>query len=393
MGYHTKSLVATAGTVLLMLAGVGTVHAQKDEPIKIGFVGAISGQSAISGQAITRGLRVAIDEINADGGVLGRDIELVRRDDESNPGKGVAAARELIFREDVATIFGGIDSPVSLAIVPLINREGVPFMDPWAAATGITRNGASPNYAFRVSAMDALVDRKLMDYAQTEHDADKVGLMLINNPWGESNEEGLKAAAKAMDAEIVGVETFGTDDVDMVSQLTRLREAGAESLILVSNVKPAAQMIKSMDRMEWDVPVVSHWGISGGRFRELAGPTAEEVHFVQTYSFYGDLDKDGQRVLSALKSKYDDIEGPGDIVAPVGTANAYDAMHIVARGIEKAGSTDHEAIRKAMEDLDTYDGLIKTYAPPFTQDDHDALGPDDYIMVRFNADGEIVPVD
>jgi len=393
MGYHTKSLVATAGTVLLMLAGVGTVHAQKDEPIKIGFVGAISGQSAISGQAITRGLRVAIDEINADGGVLGRDIELVRRDDESNPGKGVAAARELIFREDVATIFGGIDSPVSLAIVPLINREGVPFMDPWAAATGITRNGATPNYAFRVSAMDALVDRKLMDYAQTEHDADKVGLMLINNPWGESNEEGLKAAAKEMDAEIVGVETFSTDDVDMVSQLTRLREAGAESLILVSNVKPAAQMIKSMDRMEWDVPVVSHWGISGGRFRELAGPTAEEVHFVQTYSFYGDLDKDGQRVLSALKSKYDDIEGPGDIVAPVGTANAYDAMHIVARGIAKAGSTDHEAIRKAMEDLDTYDGLIKTYAPPFTQDDHDALGPDDYIMVRFNADGEIVPVD
>ena len=106
------------------------------EPIKIGLVTALSGQSAQAGEAITRGLQLAIDEINAKGGLLGgRKLELVRRDDESNPAKGVIAARELIFKEKVAVLFGGLDTPVSMAIVPIVNQEKVPFMGPWAAGT------------------------------------------------------------------------------------------------------------------------------------------------------------------------------------------------------------------------------------------------------------------
>ncbi|MFX7824805.1 ABC transporter substrate-binding protein, partial [Acinetobacter baumannii] len=87
----------------------------------------------------------------------GRKLELVRRDDEGNPAKGVVAARELIFKEKVTVLFGGLDTPVSMAIVPIINQEKVPFVGPWAAGTGVTKNGANPNYAFRVSAVDELV--------------------------------------------------------------------------------------------------------------------------------------------------------------------------------------------------------------------------------------------
>ena len=115
----------------------------------------MSGQSAKSGEAIVRGLSVAIDEINAKGGVLGKKLELVVRDDESNPAKGVVAARELVQREKVAALFGGLDTPVSLAIVPFVNQAKAPFMGVWAAGTGITRNGAADNYVFRVSAVDA----------------------------------------------------------------------------------------------------------------------------------------------------------------------------------------------------------------------------------------------
>ena len=258
--------------------------------MKLGLVAALSGPSAQSGEAITRGLTVAMDEINAAGGILGgRMIELIRRDDESSPPKGVIAARELIFKEEVAAFFGGIDSPVSLAIVPLANKSKVPFMGVWAAATPITRNGADPNYVFRVSAVDAIVDIKLLQYAHATFGATKIGLMLINNPWGESNERGLLAAdADNDDVEIVGVEKFENNDVDMIPQLTRHKDKGADALVLVTNAPPGAQMMKSRDRMGWDVPVVSHWGISGGRFPELAGPTAGDAHFVQTYSFFGE---------------------------------------------------------------------------------------------------------
>jgi branched-chain amino acid transport system substrate-binding protein len=384
---------AVALLALAVPLAAGGVGARAQEPIKIGHVAALSGASAQSGEAITRGLTVAIDEINAKGGVLGRKLELVQRDDESSPPKGLVAARELISKEKVAAIFGGIDTPVALATVPLINKEKVPYMAVWAAGTGVTRNGATPNYAFRVSAVDVLVDIKLLDYAAKKFGAKKAGLMLINNPWGESNEKGLVAAdADNASIEIVGIEKFESSDVDMTPQLTRLKEKGADAIILVVNTPPGAQMMKSRERMGWTVPVVSHWGISGGRFPELAGPTAGDAHFVQTYSFFGKLNPTGERVLASLKAKYPAIKGPEDVFAPVGTANAYDAMHLVALAIAQAGSVEADKIREALEDLKTpFAGLIKTYTKPFTAGNHDALGPDDYIMVRYQKD-KIEPV-
>ncbi len=151
------------GALLAGFAGLAPVQAA--EPIRLGLVTALSGQSAKSGEAISRGIGLAIDEINKGGGVLGRPLELVARDDEANPSKGVLAARELIQRAGVVALIGGLDTPVSMAIVPIANQMKAPFVGPWAAGTGITRNGAADNYVFRVSAVDALVDEALVAYA------------------------------------------------------------------------------------------------------------------------------------------------------------------------------------------------------------------------------------
>ncbi|WP_425532384.1 ABC transporter substrate-binding protein [Aquabacter sediminis] len=365
--------------------------ARADDTIKVGLVAALSGQSAKSGEAITRGLEVAIDEINGAGGVLGKKIELIRRDDESNPAKGVVAARELVQKEKVAAFFGGIDTPVSLAIVPFANQAKVPFIGVWAAGTAITRNGAAENYVFRVSAVDELVDQAMIDYGMKTYKTKKPGLMLINNPWGEGNEKGLKAAAAAANLTVAGAEKFDNNDVDMVPQLTRLKEAGADTIFLVANVQPAAQVVKSLDRMGWDVPVVSHWGPAGGRFTELGGPSAEKVRMVQTYSFSGNLSKKGEVVLAALKTKYPQITTLADVTPAVGIANAYDAMHLLALAIAKAGTTDGPALRKAFYEIGTYEGLIKTYAKPFSPENQDALSKDDYMFTHFKG-AEIVPV-
>jgi len=361
------------------------------DPIKIGLVTALSGQSARAGEALTRGLTIAIDEVNAKGGVLGRKLELVRRDDEANPAKGVIAARELVQREKVAVLIGGLDTPVALAIVPFANEQKVPFIDPWAAGTGITVNGAKDNYVFRVSARDDLVDKAIVNYAIKNHSVKKPGLILVNNPWGESNEKGLTAALKEANIQPAGIEKFEGNDVDVVPQLARLKQAGADVLFLVGNVGPSAQVVKSLDRMGWKVPIVSHWGPAGGRFTELAGPSAREVVFIQTYSFFGKLSPVGERVLTALKAKYPDVKGPGDVTPAVGVANAYDAMHLAALAIEKAGSTKGEAIRDAMYKIERHEGLIKTYDKPFSPGHHEAVGENDYIWTRFE-DNQILPV-
>jgi branched-chain amino acid transport system substrate-binding protein len=376
----------------LAASSLGARLASATEPVKIGLVAALSGQSAKSGEGITRGLTVAIDEINARGGVLGgRMLELVRRDDESNPAKGQTAARELIDKEGCAVLFGGIDSPVSLAIVPLANSAKVPFMGVWAAATNITRNNANPNFVFRVSAVDVLVDKALIKYAMMRFNAKSPGLILVNNAWGESNFSGLTAAAEAAGIKLAGSEKFEDKDVDMTPQLQRLRAAGADSLILVGNAAPGAQVIKSLQRSAWSVPVISHWGISGGRFPELAGSWAGKVHFVQTYSFFGQQKEVGKKVLAALMAKYPDIKGPGDVAPPVGVANAYDAMQLTALAIDKAGSTDGPAVRDGFLGIETYKGLIKDYAKPFSDGNHDALNENDYVMVRYNGE-QIEPV-
>lgn len=390
MTFTTRRTVLAAALCAAGFALHAPLHAA--EPIKIGLVTALSGQSALAGEAITRGLTVAIDEINAKGGLLGgRKLELVRRDDEANPAKGVVAARELIFKEKVAVLFGGLDTPVSMAIVPVANQSKVPFVGPWAAGTAITKNGANPNYVFRVSAVDEIVNVGMLDYAQKNFGASKFGLILVNNPWGESNEKGLHAALAAKGLQAVGVEKFEPNDLDIVPQLSRLKAAGADTLFMVGNVGPSAQVVKSLDRMGWQVPIVSHWGPAGGRFTELAGPNGKNVHFVQTYSFFGKQSPVGEKVIAALKAKYPNVKGPDDITPAVGVANAYDGLMLAAQAIAAAGSTDGDAVRQGFYRIDRYPGLIKTYVKPFAPGKHDAVDSTDYVWAQF-IDNRILPV-
>ena len=372
------------------LAGAAPASAQSQPPIKVALVAATSGGSALSGEAIKRGLSVAIDEINAKGGLLGgRKLELVIRDEEGQPQKGVTATRDVIEREKAVAVFGGLHSPVSLAMLPVFHELKVPYMGAWAAATGITRNGRKPNYMFRVSANDELVDKFLVRHVTQVLKRQRPGVILENTPWGASNQEGLTKWLGQAGMKPVGTEKFNWNDPDMSPQLLRLKAGGADALVMIANAPEGAQVVKSKAKIGWDVPIVSHWGISGGRFAELTGELSEAVVFVQTYSFFGKQSEVGERVIAALKAKYN-LKGPEEILAPVGTANAYDGMHLVAAAIAKAGSTEGSKVRDALENIDEYRGLIKTYRHPFTADEHDALNENDYILVTWR-DGKIVP--
>ena len=236
-----------------------------------------------------------------------------------------------------------------------------------------------------------MVDEALVQYSVDKYAMKKPGMILINNPWGESNEKGLKQALSSRGIEYTGIERIESSDLDVIPQLSRLKEKGTDTLFMVANVAPSAQVVKSLARMDWDVPVVSHWGPAGGRFGELAGPTADRVHFIQTFTFTDTQSGKSGEIFKKLQVKFPEIKSIADVTPAVGIANAYDAMHLTALAIEKAGSTKGKDIRNGYYAIGEYDGLIKNYNKPFDKDQHDAIGVNDYLFTHF-VDNQIVPV-
>src|SRR5207253_10374595 len=169
-----------------------------------------------SGEPSKAGLTVAIDGLNGKGsGSGGPKVELVMRDEEGTPSRGVTAARDVVEREKAVAVFGGLHSPVGLAMTPVFHELKVPYVGTWAAATAITRNGRSPNFMFRVSANDDIVDHFLAKHVIEKLGKRKPGVILENTPWGASNQEGLTKWFDRLGARPVGYQKFNWNDPDM----------------------------------------------------------------------------------------------------------------------------------------------------------------------------------
>jgi branched-chain amino acid transport system substrate-binding protein len=345
-----------------------------------------------SAQAVRNGAQVAVNEINAAGGVLGRKLEVIERDNRAIPARSLNNLRELAADPDVVAVMCGRYSPVVVELLPEIHRLKIPMLDPWAAADSITENEYSPNYVFRLSLRDSWALQVMMRHA-LKSGARKVGIMLPNTEWGRSS---LKAAeitaAKDTHQEIVDTQWYNWGDPSMIEYYQALRKAGAEALILVANDREGVILVKEMANLppEHRLPIVAHWGISGGQFVEKAGPAlkAVDLSVVQTYSFINKSDPINKRVLAGLKSVTGN-DDPRKVVSPVGVAHAYDLVHLLARAIKQAKSTDRQAVRNALEKLGPYQGLLGQFNQPFTAKRHDALTVNDVFMANFAEDGAI----
>ncbi len=180
---------------MTMLLCVVTASAAEKAPVLVGLDGEFGLENSFSAQAIELGLRTAIAEINAAGGVLGgRPIELVLKDNNGIPARGISNTAEFAAMPTLVAVFGGRFSPVALAQLPIVKEMKLPYMVVWAAADRIIDNGMQPNYVFRLSLRDSLAMPKLLQTAQ-QRGFDKVGLLLLNTSWGRSN---LAAAEKTM---------------------------------------------------------------------------------------------------------------------------------------------------------------------------------------------------
>lgn len=367
-----------------------------DDPVVIALDADVSAVAKAGGIAIQRGATIAIQEINDAGGVLGRPFKLQTFDHRGNPARGISNIKKIAKTDGVVAILGGVHTPVALQELPFIHEYQLIYLSPWAAGTTIVDNGYDPNFVFRVSVRDAEAGKVLIKAAK-DAGVSRVALLLEQTGWGRSNQKSMGAAAKEAGLQVVATEWFNWKQESMASELEKIARSGAEGILLVANAPEGSVAIRDLlANMETrNLKVFSHWGIAGGAFVQMLGKeklAQANLQVLQSYSFLDPHDPArNEQVLKAYSRFFNASVNAQNIVGAVGVAQAYDLVYLLKLAIEKAGTTERMAVRKALENLPNHTGLIKKYAPAFAPERHDALWAADYFMTSYNKDGHLIP--
>lgn len=383
---------ALVGALLCATALVGA-HLQitpafAADPIKIGLTGPYTGGSSSMGVSMRDGAKLAAAEINKSGGVLGRQIQLVERDDEAKNEVGAQVAQELINKEKVVATVGFINTGVALAAQRFYQEAEIPVFNNVATGTVITEQFKAPdydnNYVFRNSAYDTLQAGMMVDEA-LKQGFKKIAVLADSTNYGQLGREDIEKQLAAKKMKAVAVEKFNIKDVDMTAQLLKAKEADADVILAYGIGPELAQITNGMAKLGWKKPVIASWPASMQSFIDIAGTNGNGVIMPQTF-----IEDKSVPKRAAFLEDYYKTYGVTKIPTPVAGAQGYDSVYLIAAAIKQAGSTDGPKIREALENLNTkVEGVVTTYDHPFTAKDHNAISRN---MVVFGKvqDGKIV---
>ena len=360
----TLSAVSLACAVSLSFAA---------DPIKIGVAGPFTGGSSSMGVSMRDGVRLATDEINKAGGVLGRQLLLIERDDEAKNERGVQIAQELINKEKVAATVGYINTGVALASQRFYQEAKIPVMNNVATGTLVTQqfNDQPENYIFRNAAHDSIQAPMIVEEAIVRRGFKKVAVLADSTNYGQLGREDLEKALALKGIKAVAVEKFNIKDVDMTPQLLKAKEAGAEAVLTYGIGPELAQIANGMTKLGWKVPMIGSWTLSMANFIDNAGPGGEGARMPQTFIQEPTTPKRQSFIINYLKTF-----NPKNarIDSPVSAAQGYDSIYLLAAAIKQAGSTEGPKVKAALEDLKApVEGVVTTYYKPFTAKDHEAI--------------------
>lgn len=341
------------------------------DTIKIGLQGPLTGGSSPMGVSMRDGAKLAVTEINAKGGIMGRKIEMIERDDEAKNERGVQIAQELINKEKVVATVGYINSGVALASQRFYQEAKIPVMNNVATATTITKQFADQpeNYVFRNSANDTIQSAMIVEELIARRKYTKVAILADATNYGQLGREDLEKALKAKGITAVAIEKYNIKDVDMTPQLLKAKEAGAEVVITYGIGPELAQIANGMIKLGWKVPMMGSWTLSMGNFIDNAGKNADGAIMPQTFIQEANTPKRASFITAYQKAyKVDRIP------SPVSAAQGYDSVYLLAAAMTQAKSTEGPKILAALEDLKApIEGVVTTYNKPFSKADHEAI--------------------
>ncbi len=373
---------------VILTAGLLAAAAASAQDIKVGYNGDLSASpSAQSGQAAVLGMEAAIADINAGGGLLGKKMVLVTRDDTSAPPKSIQNMSELVDSEKVSAVFGPTNSGNAMAWKHIANQKKIPVVGNVGSGTDITKpmSAGADNYMFRVSMVDREQVAALMAYVKKNGDKSKVvGLMAETTGYGQGGLKDMEEIAKLQSIKIAATEKFGVGDTDMTSQLSKMKSAGVDTVVVWAQGTPIAQLVRSMEKINYFPLVLTSWAADNITFYDAAGKAlAEKPIFMRTVS--ENRTPAQQKLYDRIGSK---LKAPGSFSFAL---HGYDSIQIYAAAVKQANSVDGNAVRLALEDLKApVQGVLKTYEKPFSKANHEALTAKDLVWIRWK-DGKLQP--
>ena len=339
------------------------------QPIKVGLTGPFTGGSASMGVSMRDGVKLAVGEVNKAGGIMGRPVVLVERDDEAKNEIGVQIAQELINKEQVVATLGFINTGVALASQRFYQENEIPVLNNVATGTAIATQFPAPNYIFRTSANDLIQSAMIANEAIKRQGFKAPAILADSTNYGQLGREDLVRALTGLGVKAVAEEKFNIGDTDMTAQLLRAKQAGADVVLTYAIGPELAQIANGMAKLGWKVPMIGSWTLSMATFIDNAGANGEGAMMPQTFIQTGNTPK-RKAFIEAYQAAYKVDRIP----SPVSAAQGYDSVFLLKAAIEQAKSTDGAKIRAALEDLKTkVDGVVTVYDHPYSAKDHEAI--------------------
>lgn len=369
--------LAAVAAILALTAGGGAVQAA--DPIRIGSILSVTGPAAFLGEDMKAGMEIAVDEINAAGGINGRKVEWIFYDAESQTQKALSATRRLLGQDKVDIIVGGGSmSGIALGMAPMAEQAGVPFIST-EGAMGIVTPVAERQWTFKSTVDDDAVLDRVFDYF-AKKGITKVALLADSSGFGQSAVEQMKLLAPKRKLEAV-YESFNPSDTDMTAQLTRIRDSGAQAIIGWTVTPAGVVFLKQAQQLGLgDRTLVHSYGFVSQRYMQLAGDAAKDLLLVSVKFPVGDqlpADDPTKPAITTLMEKFQKRynRAPNQYVA-----QTYDAIQLARIALE-TGKGDRKKVRETLETIQGVRGAGGVFN--FTPARHSGLTKDDIVMLNW----------
>jgi branched-chain amino acid transport system substrate-binding protein len=330
--------------------GAGDRHSGGGSPagaIPIGHVASLTGDTATFGQSTDRGMRMALDEINAKGGVLGRKLDLLSEDDRSITEEARSAALKLLQRDQVVALLGEIASSRSLAAAPEAQRARVPMISPGSTNPGVTEVG---DYIFRACFIDPFQGTVMARFAVDELKAKKVAILFdFKQDYSVGLADFFRKTFKELGGEIVADERYTSGDIEFRAQLTTIRAAKPDAIFVPGYYTELGLIAKQARELGIDVPLLGGDGWDSEKTLEIGGSAVEGYYFSTHYA----ADSNSPKVQEFVRRYQQKYGQTPDAMAALG----YDTAGILADALTRAGETSGAKLRDAIASTQNYEGV------------------------------------